>query len=218
MWNEAKEYSTSLGRVLIQVRNGQSRGVEFGTSSQTKLQSAGQTMKSTPGTANIKERAPLMKDADVSSGREQSNHSGDGGALAIGDEKIEEIPAPALLAETAPTSSTPTSSNINYPEPNTSQRTAYKRSGGKTVTQHQWDVYDFIRTIPRGKVVTYKVSITFMELSQCYRWLTFNLLATGYHNRPSFWFPSIRSVTLMDSLTSPSIHSLVSLSRNSSPR
>lgn len=131
MLNEAKEYSTSLGRVLIQVRNGPSRGVEFGTSSQTKLQSAGQTMKSTPGKANVKERAPLVKDADVSPGREQPNHLGDGGALAIGDKEVEEIPASTLLVETAPTSSTPTSSNINYPEPNTSQRTAYKRSGGK---------------------------------------------------------------------------------------
>lgn len=131
MWNEAKEYSTSLGRVLIQVRNGPSRGFEFGTSSQTKLQSAGQTMKSTPGKVDVKERAPPVKEADVSSGREQSNHSGDGGALAIGDEEIEEIPAPTLRVQTASTSSTPTSSNINYPEPNTSQRTAYKTSGGK---------------------------------------------------------------------------------------
>lgn len=86
----------------------------------------------------------------------------------------------------------------------------------QTVTQHQWDVYDFIRTIPKGKIVTYKVSIVYGGFAML-PVVDFQLLATGYHSRPSFWFPSIRSVTLMDSLTSLKIHSLVLLSRGSPP-
>ncbi|KAL0580212.1 hypothetical protein V5O48_001805 [Marasmius crinis-equi] len=36
------------------------------------------------------------------------------------------------------------------------ERKAYQTKGGKAVPPHHWDVYDFTRTIPRGKVTTYK--------------------------------------------------------------
>ncbi|KAF7318175.1 DNA binding methylated-DNA-cysteine S-methyltransferase [Mycena chlorophos] len=35
-------------------------------------------------------------------------------------------------------------------------REQYRTDEGKRVTAHQWDVYDYTRTIPAGKVVTYK--------------------------------------------------------------
>ncbi|KAF7354685.1 DNA binding methylated-DNA-cysteine S-methyltransferase [Mycena sanguinolenta] len=41
--------------------------------------------------------------------------------------------------------------------PNTSAlRSQFRTAAGKRVTPHQWAVYDFTRTIPVGKVVTYK--------------------------------------------------------------
>ncbi|KAJ7755191.1 6-O-methylguanine DNA methyltransferase [Mycena metata] len=35
-------------------------------------------------------------------------------------------------------------------------RSQFRTQAGKRVTPHQWAVYDFTRTIPPGKVVTYK--------------------------------------------------------------
>ncbi|KAG8964823.1 hypothetical protein FRC00_001021 [Tulasnella sp. 408] len=117
MWNDAQEYSTSLGTVLVQVCNELPPGSKFGSMFQN---------------------AP-------------DNEFGK--PLTTEDEDIEEIPPPAR-ATSASTSSTV--SNIHYPEPKTLERRGYKTPGGKTITQHQWDVYDFILTIPKGKVVTYK--------------------------------------------------------------
>lgn len=37
------------------------------------------------------------------------------------------------------------------------QRQNYRTRNGKRVTKYQWDVYDFILKIPRGKVTTYKI-------------------------------------------------------------
>ncbi|KDR71059.1 hypothetical protein GALMADRAFT_254229 [Galerina marginata CBS 339.88] len=36
------------------------------------------------------------------------------------------------------------------------ERDVYRTKTGKKLTAHQWAVYDFTRTIPRGKVATYK--------------------------------------------------------------
>ncbi|KAG5642139.1 hypothetical protein DXG03_003569 [Asterophora parasitica] len=44
---------------------------------------------------------------------------------------------------------------IFYPTTN-GEREAYRSPSGKAVTAHQWDVYDFVFTIPHGKVTTYK--------------------------------------------------------------
>ncbi|KAF5363865.1 hypothetical protein D9756_001086 [Leucocoprinus leucothites] len=37
------------------------------------------------------------------------------------------------------------------------ERLKYRTKEGKKVTPYQWDVYDFIMKIPRGKVTTYKI-------------------------------------------------------------
>ncbi|KXN88354.1 Methylated-DNA--protein-cysteine methyltransferase [Leucoagaricus sp. SymC.cos] len=37
------------------------------------------------------------------------------------------------------------------------ERQEYRTKTGKKVTKYQWDVYDFILKIPRGKVTTYKI-------------------------------------------------------------
>ncbi|KAI3616997.1 6-o-methylguanine dna methyltransferase [Moniliophthora roreri] len=42
-----------------------------------------------------------------------------------------------------------------YPE-NAIERDTFKTKDGKRVPPHHWDVYDFTKTIPRGKVTTYK--------------------------------------------------------------
>ncbi|KAG6910183.1 hypothetical protein DXG01_012632 [Tephrocybe rancida] len=36
------------------------------------------------------------------------------------------------------------------------ERANYRTPEGKAVTSHQWDVYDFVRTVPSGRVTTYK--------------------------------------------------------------
>ncbi|RDB20238.1 Methylated-DNA--protein-cysteine methyltransferase [Hypsizygus marmoreus] len=36
------------------------------------------------------------------------------------------------------------------------ERKVFRTKAGKTITSHQWDVYDFVYTIPPGKVATYK--------------------------------------------------------------
>ncbi|KAJ8586058.1 DNA binding methylated-DNA--cysteine S-methyltransferase [Rhizopogon salebrosus TDB-379] len=48
-----------------------------------------------------------------------------------------------------------TDCKINYPLTE-HERKAFKTSDGKRVTPHQWAVYDFSRTIPCGRVTTYK--------------------------------------------------------------
>ncbi|KAG6811951.1 hypothetical protein H0H92_005115 [Tricholoma furcatifolium] len=44
---------------------------------------------------------------------------------------------------------------IYYPSSET-ERNVYRTPGGKAVTSHQWDVYDFVYNIPIGHVTTYK--------------------------------------------------------------
>ncbi|KAJ6615517.1 methylated-DNA--cysteine S-met, partial [Mycena sp. CBHHK59/15] len=44
---------------------------------------------------------------------------------------------------------------IYYPTTD-SLRAAFRTDSGKRVTSHQWAAYDFTRTIPSGKVATYK--------------------------------------------------------------
>ncbi|GLB33211.1 putative 6-O-methylguanine DNA methyltransferase, DNA binding domain [Lyophyllum shimeji] len=56
-----------------------------------------------------------------------------------------DLPAPTTLK----------SQDIYYPS-TTSERAAFRTGAGKAVTSHQWDVYDFVRTIPIGRVTTYK--------------------------------------------------------------
>ncbi|GJJ07995.1 hypothetical protein Clacol_002202 [Clathrus columnatus] len=51
---------------------------------------------------------------------------------------------------------TTTSRSCSYPLEETERRT-FKTKEGKAITAHQWAVYDFVRTIPVGKVTTYKV-------------------------------------------------------------
>lgn len=45
--------------------------------------------------------------------------------------------------------------DIHFPS-ETFERKAFRTKKGKSITSHQWDVYDFVRTIPIGKVTTYK--------------------------------------------------------------
>ncbi|KAF8838647.1 DNA binding methylated-DNA--cysteine S-methyltransferase [Paxillus ammoniavirescens] len=45
--------------------------------------------------------------------------------------------------------------SIEYPVDNTT-RSKFRTTDGKKVTPHQWAVYDFARTIPCGRVTTYK--------------------------------------------------------------
>jgi len=45
--------------------------------------------------------------------------------------------------------------NVVYPL-TSSERTSFRSDAGKRVTPHQWAVYDYVRTIPCGKVTTYK--------------------------------------------------------------
>ncbi|KAF5371506.1 hypothetical protein D9615_009585 [Tricholomella constricta] len=49
----------------------------------------------------------------------------------------------------------PEKAQIIYPT-TSSERTIYRTDQGKAVTAHQWDVYDFVRSIPCGRVTTYK--------------------------------------------------------------
>ncbi|KAJ3777039.1 methylated-DNA--cysteine S-met [Lentinula raphanica] len=44
--------------------------------------------------------------------------------------------------------------NIHYPT-SSAERTTFISSSGKRVTEHQWNVYDFTKSIPCGKVSTY---------------------------------------------------------------
>ncbi|KAF9558390.1 DNA binding methylated-DNA--cysteine S-methyltransferase [Agrocybe pediades] len=47
--------------------------------------------------------------------------------------------------------------NKDFCYPVTSQqRSMYRTPSGKQLTPHQWSVYDFVTTIPHGKVTTYK--------------------------------------------------------------
>ncbi|KDR74240.1 hypothetical protein GALMADRAFT_70668 [Galerina marginata CBS 339.88] len=48
-----------------------------------------------------------------------------------------------------------TTRDIFYPLAS-QERDVYRTKTGKKLTAHQWAVYDFARTIPRGKVTTYK--------------------------------------------------------------
>ncbi|KAG0697102.1 6-O-methylguanine DNA methyltransferase [Suillus ampliporus] len=48
-----------------------------------------------------------------------------------------------------------TDCKIHYPL-SEKERNAFKTRDGKRVTPHQWAVYDFTRTIPCGRVTTYK--------------------------------------------------------------
>ncbi|KIK82093.1 hypothetical protein PAXRUDRAFT_728970 [Paxillus rubicundulus Ve08.2h10] len=45
--------------------------------------------------------------------------------------------------------------SMEYPVDDTA-RAKFRTTNGKKVTQHQWAVYDFARTIPCGRVTTYK--------------------------------------------------------------
>jgi len=44
---------------------------------------------------------------------------------------------------------------VEYPL-SSSERTSFRTKAGKRVTPHQWAIYDYARTIPCGKVTTYK--------------------------------------------------------------
>lgn len=57
-------------------------------------------------------------------------------------------PRPVTLATTR--------TNISYPTQNTLARATFISDAGKPVTAHQWAVYDFIKKIPSGRVMTYK--------------------------------------------------------------
>ncbi|KIO27087.1 hypothetical protein M407DRAFT_194310 [Tulasnella calospora MUT 4182] len=118
--------------------------------------------------------------------------------------------APTPDVRTTSCSTSLTASNIQYPEPKTSERRAYKTSGGKTITQHHWDVYDFIRTIPKGKVVTYKdITVAlrsgsprsvgaalrnnpFAPYIPCHRVIASNLFVGGFYGE---WGPKSKSGT-----------------------
>ncbi|KAF9071844.1 methylated-DNA--cysteine S-met [Rhodocollybia butyracea] len=52
------------------------------------------------------------------------------------------------------TSSILKNKQIFYPT-SKAERDAFRRLSGKGVTQHQWDVYDFTKSIPKGQVVRY---------------------------------------------------------------
>ncbi|KAF9262149.1 DNA binding methylated-DNA--cysteine S-methyltransferase [Marasmius fiardii PR-910] len=51
--------------------------------------------------------------------------------------------------------SSPDNTKIYYPATEL-ERKAFQTKDGKVISAHHWDVYDFIRTIPCGKVTTYK--------------------------------------------------------------
>ncbi|KAF5391140.1 hypothetical protein D9757_003009 [Collybiopsis confluens] len=51
------------------------------------------------------------------------------------------------------------SETIYYPV-SFAERAAFKKSTGKRVTEHQWNVYDFTKSIPSGKIATYADSST----------------------------------------------------------
>ncbi|KAK7023510.1 hypothetical protein VNI00_016728 [Paramarasmius palmivorus] len=85
---------------------------------------------------------------------------------------------------------------IYYPESAT-ERDTYKTKDGKRVPSHHWDVYDFTKTIPRGKVTTYKEvcravggsprsvgnalrNNPFAPHIPCHRVIASNLFAGGY--------------------------------------
>ncbi|KAG8900291.1 hypothetical protein FRB99_006132 [Tulasnella sp. 403] len=50
----------------------------------------------------------------------------------------------------------PQPEGISFPPPDSSARATFKAASGKLLTPHQWEVYDYVKTIPKGKVVTYK--------------------------------------------------------------
>ncbi|KAG8982683.1 hypothetical protein FRB90_006625 [Tulasnella sp. 427] len=138
MWTDTQEYSTSLGKVLIQVceRSGDEPASRAAREAQDH--SDGRRAKAVTKSSNIKGQSVSVEDSDS---------------------EIEEIEAPVAAL---PSSSN--SLNIHYPDANTRERKAYKTPGGKTVPQHHWDVYDFTRTIPKGKVVTYKVLLAQLHI------------------------------------------------------
>ncbi|KAJ8093189.1 hypothetical protein PM082_020674 [Marasmius tenuissimus] len=87
-------------------------------------------------------------------------------------------------------------SHIFYPETEI-ERESYKTESGKAVPPHHWDVYDFTRTIPHGKVTTYKEvcravggsprsvgnalrNNPFAPYIPCHRVIASNLFAGGY--------------------------------------
>lgn len=49
--------------------------------------------------------------------------------------------------------------DIHYPILGSAERDAFRTKDDKRVSEHAWAVYDYIRTIPTGKVTTYKVPL-----------------------------------------------------------
>ncbi|KAG8934346.1 hypothetical protein FRC01_003594 [Tulasnella sp. 417] len=182
MWNEAQNYSTSLGTVLVQVCKELPRAPasKFRV---TVTGKDGQSMKNIPETEDSKiQSTPAV---DIASNLLNSSKS-----LTTEDEAIEEMPAPAVDVRTTSTSSSPTALNIQYPEPKTFERMAYKTSGGKTITQHHWDVYDFIRTIP--KVGAALRNNPFAPYIPCHRVIASNFFVGGFCGE---WGPQSKSGT-----------------------
>ncbi|KAG7086615.1 hypothetical protein E1B28_002559 [Marasmius oreades] len=90
----------------------------------------------------------------------------------------------------------PDNTEMYYPKTGI-ERKAFQTKDGKAVPPHHWDVYDFTRTIPYGKVTTYKEvsravggsprsvgnalrSNPFAPYIPCHRVIASNLFASGY--------------------------------------
>ncbi|KAK1218251.1 hypothetical protein PQX77_014624 [Marasmius sp. AFHP31] len=103
------------------------------------------------------------------------------------------LPISATKLGTSSPSSEP---HIYYPETDI-ERESFKTKSGKAVPPHHWDVYDFTRTIPHGKVTTYKEvcravggsprsvgnalrNNPFAPYIPCHRVIASNLFAGGY--------------------------------------
>ncbi|KAF9074688.1 methylated-DNA--cysteine S-met [Rhodocollybia butyracea] len=59
-----------------------------------------------------------------------------------------------LAVRSSHSSSIPQDEQIFYPT-SKAERDAFRRLSGKRISQHQWDVYDFTKSIPKGQVVRY---------------------------------------------------------------
>ncbi|KAJ7618233.1 6-O-methylguanine DNA methyltransferase [Mycena rosella] len=65
------------------------------------------------------------------------------------------LPSEFVKHATRPESASALPDTTYYPTTN-ALRAQFRTQTGKRVTPHQWAVYDFTRTIPPGKVATYK--------------------------------------------------------------
>ncbi|KAF6748548.1 6-O-methylguanine DNA methyltransferase [Ephemerocybe angulata] len=69
--------------------------------------------------------------------------------------KIAVVATPSGTTNTGGVEPIGTQSAVDYPSDNKS-RAHYRTSTGKRLTPYQWKVYDYLLTIPRGRITTYK--------------------------------------------------------------